>query len=282
MSNLLKQLQSVQQQRAAAPQPGAVDRLRSQLATKATGRVGQTSGPRASNVMEQAAIGEQQAQAGQLQQQGQQAVAGQQIQEQGQVQQFEQQAEQLRQQRQSNINQFNRQAENISNELQRSKDKLQTEKGQFDLAILGQTQALQDKQYTDKLAMEGQRRRLTDSITFKEQLQESIFAEQEQLLANDIKFRELMDADADEFTEKMANIDLATAEQLVMADISAANERLKYEGYSNLMSTGMKVGGQLYESDSKRSAIKRIRPEATDQQIDDYLQTGMTESFKAE
>jgi hypothetical protein len=243
MANLLDRMKQVQTERAQMPALGQTSRLQSMLSTKATGKAEQSRGPRLSDAAERVAAAEQQALASQQQAAGDQAVRAQDIQRSGSEQQFAQQTAQLNQQQQNQLAQANRQALEIANNLKRADLNRASDKELLDLANLGQMQALQDRRYMDSLRLEGSQRRLEDDLRFKEELQRSIFSEQESLFKDNVAFNEMMDMDDDTFAREIAQMDINFAWDTVRNDMKAANDRALYEGLSGLVSSGIGAYG---------------------------------------
>lgn len=161
-------------------------------------------------------------------------------QQQDQMQQeFSQASTQLNEQQVSSHEQFNQQLkgmlfeqENQLRSLDLSKDKARMEQMGFMLR-LGNTQ------YIDQLQNEGRRARLDNSISFNENLQRSIFAEEMDLFSNSLDFRNYMYADARDAQKQLAELDIEFAMQVAMADNKAANSQMMWSGVGNVLGAGM-------------------------------------------
>jgi hypothetical protein len=101
----------------------------------------------------------------------------------------------------------------------------------------------------DRLEIEGNKKRFTDDVAFKENLRKSAFADKISLLKDDIEFRKLMDMDREQFVRATANMDINTAAQVVRDDIYAANQRAKFEAGSSILSGGLQSIDQYREYD---------------------------------
>lgn len=241
MASLLDKLRETQTQRAQTPVGGQTRVLEEALTKKATGRGFASRGPRASGVIERAAVGEQEALATQQQLQGQQAAEASRIQEAGQQQQFAQQVGQLTQSQQEQINQLNRQADTIGKELARKSLSQATEKDLFNLAQLGVAQALQDKQYVDSLQSEGRRKRLDDAISFKQELQNEVFRDQESLIRDQQVFQSMMNASDAQFQKELAKMGIDVSNEIIKNEMKAAETAAKFGAAANVAGAGIQA-----------------------------------------
>ena len=122
--------------------------------------------------------------------------------------------------------------ENQLKSLNLSKDKARMEQMGFMLR-LGNTQ------YVDQLQNEGKKARLDNSVSFNENLQRSIFADEMDLFSNSLEFRNYMYADARDAQKQLADLDIDFAMQVAMSDNKAANSQMTWSGFGNLAGAGM-------------------------------------------
>lgn len=101
----------------------------------------------------------------------------------------------------------------------RAKLDLGKDKARMEQALFGMR--LSNKKYTDRLEIEGRKRRLDNAVQFKEALTETLFKEELDLLKSDIGFKRKLAADEREFEKLLAGIDLDTALRLAMQESEA-------------------------------------------------------------
>ena len=117
------------------------------------------------------------------------------------------------------------QQEDRSLSLQESQSRL--EQGAFNLR-LGNNQYLQELQDT------GRRERLGDSISFKEEMQRQIFADQTSLLEDDLAFKEMMTMDDATFQKLLATIDSNAALQMASDSAKSAGQTAIWTGVGQI------------------------------------------------
>jgi hypothetical protein len=230
-------LQQLQNQ--AAPQVTDESQRAARLLRARGGRaIGGGSTPARTNIMEQQQQVSEQYRP-QLELQG---AAIEQEQEQiGQQQQLgRQQQKQSRAELQSKLSS---QQNAILEDLERSRAELGSARGRSKLEQAGITLRLQNQQYLDQLENEGARRRLDDSLKFKEEMQASIFRDAERALSKQFDFRSLMNSDEREFAREISKMDVDTAMQILRDEMSAASKRQIAQGAGTAVSAGAKYLG---------------------------------------
>lgn len=220
MNNLLDIInQNAQLQKQGAQDSTAQAR---QLFAAKTGR--QTSpGVATSNLGEQQAIDQTNASIGQVQQSQQIQQAGQQQQAAGIQQAAEQQRQGLEQAREGNQLQYKLQSQQLLNDLERDRNQLDLSRDRARLEQLGSTLALQDRQYVDTLRQEGQKRRLDDKLEFERALQEDIFGNSRDLLAQSLDNKSVLNASDREWKQMLADMDINYAMEIARREADAAN-----------------------------------------------------------
>lgn len=210
-----------------------------------TGKAAQETGPAISALGERQAAQQAQQALGQVAQQGR--LLGQQQQQQAQAQQqaADIQARQLEEQRAA----FRQDAqERISNLEINYRQAL--EEGDFQQAQAAADQAstlarLGTSQYVNDIQMEGRKNRLETDINFKKAFRDQQYADMQQFLDSDLEFKELINADQREFQEKLNNLDVIAAMDIMNAQMAGESQRAKYEGLSRIVSGGIAAGASM-------------------------------------
>lgn len=115
----------------------------------------------------------------------------------------------LRQQQMQQQNSLKKQQ--LLSEAAREGRKLDFDRDAAKLEQIAHTMRLSDKQYMDKLEMEGQKRRLDNSLAFKEELQRSIFGSNTDLLKTGLGNKSVLEASDRDFAEMMNQMDITAA-----------------------------------------------------------------------
>lgn len=115
---------------------------------------------------------------------------------------------------------------------------LDLEKDKSRLEQLGFGMRLGSDKYISQLQQEAHKARLGDALRFDEEMKRAVFADEEELLRNDLQFRALMNARGRDLQDQLATIDIDTAIALAMADNKAANQRNMWEGIGQAVSAG--------------------------------------------
>lgn len=233
-------LDTLKQTRQTTPL-GQTERVQKLFAGR-TGSAATETGPGAVNLAERVAGAEVQAVAQDLASQARMGDIASGQAEQKQQQQFQSQEAQLQLQEQKLDQELQQRSRKILNDLTRAGREVDLQRDAFELAQLGQSEALQDKEYILQLEREGNLRRLGDSNQFRQELQESIFSDLIDLYENRGDFaRDMAMSDAD-FAKKLADIEIDGA--LRVADLAATqgNSRSIFEGLGSLGSSALEFG----------------------------------------
>jgi hypothetical protein len=134
------------------------------------------------------------------------------------------------------------QTEAILNSLEREGKQLNLQKDAAKLEQIGFNLRMNNKKYIDSLTQSGQTARLEDSTRFEEELKRAIFADQIDLLNNDLSFRRMIDADERELARDLSSISLEQAMQIAATQNQQINQAAKYNSISQVV----KGGAQAY------------------------------------
>ena len=216
------------------------------LNRKATGKATTGSGPRVQSSQAVAATSGIQTQLNQQSQQNQVAAQNlgiqQEAQQAGQEQQQLNFVEQGRQLQQG----IAQQQAQLVNDLNQNLGQLDQQQQQHNIEQLGASLALQDEQYLHALQLEGSRRRLDNENDFKIELQASVFKDMEAVLSDKIELDNILKADAREFSEMLAKIDIQTA-------VDLAKDQARSSAFSGAVSAfGSAAGSYFGDQASKK------------------------------
>lgn len=128
------------------------------------------------------------------------------------------------------------------------------------LEQLGQNMRLANGKYLQTLQQEAARSQLLDDARFDEEMKRTIFADEAELLQGDLEFRALINADAREFNEMLANMDLETAIAIANAENREANQRGMWEGVSSVASGAVGAIGSMPGSGTPDSTAFAQKP----------------------
>lgn len=261
MANLLDQIRQNRQQQLSqqAPVTDQTNKVQQLLRAK-SGRAGLSSDAAVSNVSEQAAVADTNAQlaalapAANIQQQQEQIAAK------GQEQQYQQQKQDIAQTNRFNTIENNLKTNQLLNDLSRDRGQLGLEKDQARLEQAAFLLSMQDKQYTSQLEQIGRQRRLDDQAAFNDAMADVAFKDNLALVKQKLGTNNILAVNDRDFAKAMSNMSLDEAMQV--ADIESqyateasdmesglmaytadqqqkqANQQAKYKGYSDLVSAG--------------------------------------------
>lgn len=153
------------------------------------------------------------------------------------------------QQKQAVEQEFARKSMSTLKELDRNLDKLSTEQRGAKLEQLGTEARLSNKQYIDKLNLEGAKSRLNDKIGFKEQAYKTIFDNDISLFKDNIAFKKMQDLDDDQFKRLLAQIDINTA-------LEMARQATKQQNLTDIFTGGTKAISAYAEWDEDQKDKK--------------------------
>lgn len=235
MANLLDAIRQTNQQ-MTQPQ-GVTDQtasLQGLLRAKSGKAVGGAA-PAASNLGEQQAVTQtNQTLKNQIAPQAE--MQAQQVgQQQAQIQQQEsQQTQQINQAKKFDNIQNNMQVNNILSEFERGQASLNQAKDQAKLEQVGATLRLQNQQYVDNLQREGDRARLDNATSFRQQYAQAAFDNNSQLSSNNRLNNAILNNDRREFQQQVANMDLDFAWSMFDSATEAAKQQAKWSAISGV------------------------------------------------
>lgn len=220
--------------------------LVSSLAQAKTGKAAPANG---SSVPRASALGEEQAQSqttsalDSLRQQGQ--LQSQQI---GQAEEKQDTAAKLEgrqlDQRELEIaDQYSRQTDQILADYQRNREKLDVTRNKARAEQLGFNLRLGNQKYMDDLKDAGRRGRLDNSLRFRDEINRTVFRDEQDMFTDDLAFHSLMRADQRTFTEQMASMDIDYALKLAETDNKQANQSMMWSGVGGLTQAGIQGYG---------------------------------------
>lgn len=136
-------------------------------------------------------------------------------------------------------------------DLAQNKGKISANQYQSQMEQTAQALRLGTQQYTDKLQQEGETARLNSKIGFTEALQKSIFSGNEDLLKQKLNMSDVLAQSDREFAQKMSQMSLDTAWQLLNTDMASAQERALYTGIGNVAAAGVGAYGKYEDNQAK-------------------------------
>ena len=214
----------------------------------ATGRA-RAAGPIQEDIVqEQVALQEAQ-QAQQVQQaQAEQAQAGLEEKQAAQEQQFRFSIEDMDEKQVNATQEMMNRSLSILQDFQQGTARLDVakDKARMEQALFGMR--LSNKQYVDRLQIEGKKRRLDNTVQFKEALTETLFKEELELLKSDISFKRALQADAREFEKLLATIDLDTALRLAAGEAEATQVAQIVSGAREAIKGGLEYASEMKET----------------------------------
>lgn len=234
-----------QQQPIAPTQTQQAQQL---LTTKATGRAaGPGAAPKATNIQEQIAIQNTRLQQQELQKAGAEAAGQMGLQAAEAEQQYQQSVSELDEKQISAQEQYQREVEAVMRDLARGTRQIDFQRDQAKAEQIGFQLRLSNDKYINNLRTEGARNRLISAANFREQLQRTIFAEEEALLRSDLSFRALMSADEREFLRRLSEIDIENALALASSEAKGDNAKAMWGGIESVIKGGIQAGAAMYE-----------------------------------
>lgn len=235
-------LETLQESTNAAPElaPGnEQEQAQNVLLTKATGMSGiSDSGPKASSQASKLGL-----QAGK-QEMEKASLAGR-LQDLGQIETAKAQEAQLARGEEEFKNQmarmdtvFQRRSKDLLQELGRSQQELSFKDRSSKLEELTQNMRLANKKYIDDLETAGNKARLTDSLTAKEQIARTQMRDSLAFLNDNNAYKKMMNADDREWKMAQANMSVEMAQELARQALNQTNKQAKYESAGNMFSSG--------------------------------------------
>lgn len=260
MATLLEKLkQNLGQVGGTAAPTEATGEIKSLLAAK-RGRIGPATGLQGRSLTEAAA--QQQTQE-QLSQAATQATMTQQAIGQAQA---EQQAEQAAreaaitgQQAESRL-QTRIKTESILQGLEQGRAELSEDKRQSALEQATSLLRLQNKKYIDDLQREGDRARLQDSVRFNEELARAISAENQAMLGDWFKTKEMLDANQRDFEKRMEQMSASDVLAAMRAQTRFGETQAAIGGAAELGKAGIGAYSTYTESTNKAKKEAEAKP----------------------
>lgn len=166
--------------------------------------------------------------------------------------------EQARQQQLGGIEQGRRlntvqtkiQIDNSLNELQRQLGSIDQSREEAQKEQIAFMLRMDNKEYIDQLKLEGDRARLDNQLTFKENLAKDVFANNEALLRSDLNNKSILDATQRDFDKAMNNMKVHQAWEIYRNEVAAANDRAKWENFGNIFGIGINAAANSGGSSS--------------------------------
>jgi hypothetical protein len=202
-----------------------------------------------SNIQEQVAQQDTNAQLQQLALTGQQQAVSL-GQDQNAQQQKEQAARQeLEQNRQQSLLQARLDSNRILQDLEQNRQELGLDKQKAQLEQLGHSLALQDKKYTDRLQQEGNRMRLDNAASFADEIARQDLGNGLDVLKSSLGMNNILAEDDRTFRRKLGQISLQDALSLAKQSSKAASTQQLYSGLGGIISGGLAA----YDSSQSRN-----------------------------
>ncbi len=120
---------------------------------------------------------------------------------------------------------------------------------------------LSNEKYVQTLQQEGALQRLDDSVSFKEALQNDVFAEEASTLKDYLGWKEWMSQDENQFREQLATIDINAAIAISGTQAEAANTAATAGAASGILAGGISAWGAQqngsFDSDYQKAQEER-------------------------
>ena len=254
MATLMETLNKQLETPAAAPAADLTEQAQNVLRAKLGSAAGAGSGPRRSNIAEQAAV--QQTQTALDQGQQENKLLAKNI-EQGfaqQEQQTEQQFSSLAENLEDMRGAFERESTNILEELGRQNKELDFNRDAAKLEQLGFNLRFQDNKYVTELENQARSLNLNNDLNFKEEMAKTILEDSMELFKGNLNFQKFINMDNRKFAEEMATMDINAAMQLAQAGIAAEKEQALFTGIGGLIQGGLTYGANIADINEKEKA----------------------------
>jgi hypothetical protein len=231
-----------------APRAGTTQRIQDLIQG---GKQNNQSGLALDTEEEQGALVEAKVGANLVKQEGDMATQRLQQKEQAQNQEFDFQAQDLEERR---INSQLEIANKSSDLLMKNSQNFQEldVKKQKSIAMFSMSLArFSQSNYLDELQTEGQRQRLDSETQFREALQTSIFADEEELLKSDLTFRSILNADDRTFKDELAVLDIDISIGLATSRAAGQQASAMYDAAGKVIQGGIQAGAAYAGKSSK-------------------------------
>jgi len=222
------------------------------MAQASTGKADSgVAGAAVSNIAEKVAVDQTAQQQADVQQQANVAEQAQQNEEEQQYLQLQDQELEYRSRGLAVKQEFNSQISKLVQDFQQKGDTLDLEKSKAAAEQIGTLMRLQDDKYTNNLKLEGAKKRLDNSVKFKEAALEAAFGNQLTLLQDDFDAKSLLRAEGREFAIKLEQLGLQQALALVDSEIQGDKDAMLWRGIGSAANAGITAWGM---SDSTKTA----------------------------
>lgn len=139
------------------------------------------------------------------------------------AQQQQEQLAQIGQARQYDTLQTRLKTNQVLGDLERNKGQVDAQDQAAQVAQVAQNLRLQNQQYVDNLKLQGQTSRLNDSLEFKQNLQQSILGDNQEILEKQLGDKSILNANANEWNKAMS--DMQTKDAWDMFDNTMAVQK---------------------------------------------------------
>lgn len=244
--------------------PSALEQTQ-KMAQAATGKAESGGvGVAVSNIGEQVATQEAAKQQQQLATQANAMENEQQLKEQEQYMQLHEQELDIRNQALNLKQQFNSRISQVLAEFKEKGDELSIEKQKAQVDQITQMTRLLDDKYINNLKIEGTKKRLANKVAFAEAALDAAFDNQLTLLQDDFEARSLLKANDREFNIKLEKMGMATAMNVVNAEIEAGKTALAWRATGSAIETGISAYGKgMFDSKETVTTNDDFRAERT-------------------
>jgi hypothetical protein len=245
MATLFDKLSALRQ--TPAPLASEQQSIQNVLGAK-SGKAPTSTGPRATNLGEQAAQANVSAALGQQSQQAGMATTAQKLESQQSAEGF-----QLAKDDQANRSalagdQLQLRQDELLGGLRRSEKELEFRKDAAKIEQAGIELALANKKYLADLELTGKQRRLESDLGFREEMTRLVLGDNLDALMEDIGWRTEFNAKERDWTEQLAMMDLDYALALAEASIRDENARTMFEGATGTAKSALDMGARYFGS----------------------------------
>jgi hypothetical protein len=124
------------------------------------------------------------------------------------------------------------QVSSMLQEFEQRKEELGTQRMKAQVEQAATLLRLSNDKYIYKLKAEGRKSRLDKSISFKDQMNKTLWSKELDLFNNDLQFKRILKADDRQFERELGKIDIDAAMKLAMGQIEWQQEVSKYGAIS--------------------------------------------------
>ena len=128
--------------------------------------------------------------------------------------------------------------ERILSEYTTGQRQLDLNKDKAKLEQLGFSMRLSNDKYLNELQRQATMANLSDALAFEEEMYRTVFADEEELLRDDLDFRALIAADRRTFEDEVSQISLDMALDIARAENKQLAQRQMWEGIGGLAQAG--------------------------------------------